>query len=159
MSSGLHGRYIRWLYRGGRPNRLCRVLNRIQVAVHDTGLIMPERLVTLEVPGRVSGKLIRLPLVVADYGGERYLVAMLGGGANWVANVRAAGDRAVLRHGRRERVRLEAVPPAARGPVVRRYLQVAPGARPHVPLALDSPAADYDRVAADLPVFRIRPDA
>lgn len=54
---------------------------------------------------------------------------MLGEDANWVRNVRAAGGRAVLRHGRREAVMLEDVEPAQRAPVLRRYLAVAPGAR------------------------------
>jgi hypothetical protein len=66
------------------------------------------------------------PLVVADYEGDRYVVAMLGQNANWVRNVRAAGGRAVLRHGRRERVRLEEVDPAVRAPILHRYLALRP---------------------------------
>ena len=50
----------------------------------------------LEVRGRRSGRLRSFPGVVADYGGERYLVAMLGEGASWVANVREARGQAVL---------------------------------------------------------------
>jgi hypothetical protein len=56
-------------------------------------------------------------VVVADYEGERYHVAMLGQEANWVKNVRAGGGRAVLRHGRREAVRLEEVDAGARAPI------------------------------------------
>ena len=52
---------------------------------------------------------MRLPLVVAEVGGERYLVSMLGDGVNWVRNVQAAGGEAVLRHGQLEEVRLESV--------------------------------------------------
>jgi len=65
--------------------------------------------------------------MVGDYDGERYLVAMLGEDANWVANVRAADGPAVLQHGRREAVRLEEVDPGIRAPILRRYLEVAPG--------------------------------
>ena len=91
----------RRLYAGGHPNRLARLLNRGQAAVHSAG-IWPKRLATLEVRGRRSGRRVSLPVVIADHEGERYLVAMLGVGAKWVANVRAADGRAVLRHGRRE---------------------------------------------------------
>ena len=66
--------------------------------------------------------------------GERYLVAMLGSEANWVRNVRADDGAAVLRHGRRERVRLEEIEPGQRAPILQRYLQVAPGARAHFPV-------------------------
>ena len=102
----------RRLYAGGRPQRLARLLNRGQATLHSAG-IWPKRLATLEVRGRRSGRLRSLPVVIADLDGERYLVAMLGEGAGWVANVRAAGGRAVLRHGRREPVLLEEVEPAS----------------------------------------------
>jgi hypothetical protein len=96
---------------------------------HAAGL-WPSRWVTLQVPGRRTGRTISFLLAVADYQGERYLVAMLGEGSSWVRNVRAAGGRVVLRHGRRETVHLEEVDPAARPPILRRYLWVAPGLVP-----------------------------
>ena len=96
-------------------------------------------------------------MAIADHGGERYLVAMLGEGTTWVANRRATRGQAVLRHGRREAVWLEPVEPAARAPILRRYLQIAPGARPHVPVDRRAPLADFDAIAARYPVYRIRP--
>jgi hypothetical protein len=95
-------------------------------------------------------------MVLANVGDDRYLVAMLGEGTNWVANVRAAGGQAVLRHGRREAVRLEEVAPRDRAPILRRYLQLAPGARPHVPVDRRAPVADFERIADRYPVFRVR---
>jgi hypothetical protein len=148
-------RFDRWLYRGGRPNRLARMMNRASAVLHATGLILPNRLATLQVRGRGTGRVISLPVVVADHAGERYLVAMLGQNANWVANVRAAGGLAVLRHGRREAVQLDEVDPDARAPILRRYLAVAPGARPHLPVDPRAPLAEFDRIAARYPVFRI----
>jgi hypothetical protein len=76
-SNGLH-RFDRWMYRGGRPNRVARLLNRISAIQFATGVLAPSNWVTLEVPGRRSGRTISFPLVVADYEGDRYLVAMLG---------------------------------------------------------------------------------
>jgi hypothetical protein len=83
-------------------------------------------------------------------------VAMLGDRVNWVANVRAAGGKATLSHGRREAVSLEEVDVAARAPVLRRYLQLAPGARAHMPVNTQSSLADFERIAARYPVFRVR---
>ncbi|MFA9271321.1 MAG: nitroreductase/quinone reductase family protein [Baekduiaceae bacterium] len=147
-----------WLYKGGRPNRVARLLNGLWSRLAAAGR-SPEQLYSLEVRGRRSGRRLAFPVVVADHEGERYLVAMLGRRANWVANVRAAGGRAVLRHGGREDVLLEEVDPAARGPILRRYLQLAPGARPHIPVDPEAPPAAFEAVAADYPVFLIRPAA
>ncbi len=145
------------MYRSGRPNRVAALLNRCWAVFAAAGL-GPNRMVTLEVPGRRSGRLTSFPLMVADYQGERYLVAMLGEGTNWVANVRAAGGLAVLRHRRREAVRLEEVDPRVCARILRRYLQVAPGARPHIPVDRRSPLADFEQIAAQYPVFRVRAD-
>jgi hypothetical protein len=148
----------RWLFKGGRANRLAVVLNRLTAMLASAGL-SPKRLVTLEVRGRRSGRLISLPVVVADLEGERYLVAMLGLHAGWVQNVRAAKGDAVLRHGRRERVRLEEIEPAARPAILQRYLQLAPGARAHIPVDPHAPLSEFERIAADYPVFRLTPGA
>jgi deazaflavin-dependent oxidoreductase (nitroreductase family) len=146
------------MYRGDRPHLLARVINRPSALLHSTGVILPNRLATLEVPGRRTGRLISFPVVVADYQGERYLVSMLGRNANWVRNVRAAGGRAVLRHGRRETVRLVEVEPAARAPILHRYLTVAPGARPHIPVDRRAPLAELERIAPQIPIFHITTD-
>jgi hypothetical protein len=98
---------------------------------------------------------VTFPLVVADYVGDRYLVSMFGEKANWVRNVRAAQGKAVLRHRDPQPVQLEELPPAERAPILRRYLELAPGARPHIPVALDAPAADFERIAPKYPVFRV----
>jgi hypothetical protein len=137
---------------------VARALNRGQAALPSAG-IWPKRLATLEVAGRRSGRRVSLPVVIADYDGERYLVAMLGEGAAWVANVRAAGGRAALRHGRREEVRLEEVAPADRAPILRRYLEVATGARAHFSVDRRAPLSEFEALAPRHPVFRVCPPA
>jgi hypothetical protein len=117
--------------------------------------IAPRRVAALGITGRRSGRVISFPVVIADVDGERYLVSMLGNDVNWVRNLTAAGGRAVLRHGRRESVHLEEIEPGARAPILRRYLQVAPGARPHMPVDRTAPLTEFARIAADYPVFRI----
>jgi deazaflavin-dependent oxidoreductase (nitroreductase family) len=148
-------RLLRWMYRSGHPNRLARVLNKVSAIQFSTGWILPSRVGTLDVVGRRTGRVISFPVAIVDYQGERYLVAMLGENTNWVRNVRAAGGRAVLRHGRREAIRLEEVEIGARAPILQRYLVIAPGARPHVPVDQQAPLADFERVAPQIPVFRI----
>jgi len=144
----------RWLYRGGRPHRLASALNRLQTAIASAGL-PPHRVQALEVRGRRTGRLITFPVVVADYRGHRYLVAMLGEGANWVANVRAGGGRAVLRHGHREPVRLEEVEERERAPILKRYLALAPGARAHFPVGATAALPEFEALAPNYPVFRV----
>lgn len=145
-----------WYYRGGRPNRVARLLDRGTGTLYALG-IAPDRLVTLVLPGRRSGRTVRLPLVMTTVEGERYLVSMLGGNANWVRNVRAARGEVALRHGRRERARLAEVEPEHRAPVLREYLRRAPGARAHVPVEAGAPLAGFERVSAEFPVFRVVP--
>ena len=144
----------RWMYSNGHPNRLAKMLNRC-CALVGAARLWPNRLVTLEVRGRRSGRLISFPLIVADYQGERYLVSMLGEDANWVANVRAAGGHAFLHHGEREAVRLEEVDPTDRGPILRRHLEVAPAARSFTRIDRRAPVTAFDPIAANYPVFRI----
>jgi hypothetical protein len=133
----------KWLYRGGRPNRLASVLNRCWAAIHALG-VAPNYLVTLEVRGRRSGRMISLPLVMAVVAGERYLVSMLGEEVDWVRNVKAAGGHVTLRNGRREEVHLEEVAADRRAPVLKAYLKRAPGARPHLPVHKDAPLAEFE---------------
>jgi hypothetical protein len=146
----------RWFYRGGRPNRVARLIDRGGAAVYALG-VGPDRLVTLEVVGRRSGRVVRLPLVMVVVAGERYLVSMLGEEANWVRNVEAAEGSVTLRHGLSERVRLEKVPSEYRAPVLKAYLKRAPGARAHIPVDKDAPLAEFERVSARFPVFRVIP--
>jgi deazaflavin-dependent oxidoreductase (nitroreductase family) len=138
---------------------LARLANRLSAIQFSAGLLSPGRAMTLEVRGRQSGKAISFPVVMTEYDGQRYLVSMLGKNANWVLNVRAAKGRAVLHRGGREDVRLLEVEPAKRAPILRRYLAVAPGARPHIPVDRHAPLEEFQRIAEEYPVFRIVPAA
>ena len=142
----------RWLYRGNHPNRLARLINGAWARLAAAG-IGPAQLVMLEVAGRRTGKTISFPVVVADYQGERYLVSMLGDETNWVRNVRAAHGRAVLRRGHREVIELEEVDPGPRAVILRRYLECSPGARSHIPVSRGAPLQEFERIAAQYPVF------
>ncbi|HWF26783.1 MAG TPA: nitroreductase/quinone reductase family protein [Mycobacterium sp.] len=116
--------------------------------------IGPSGAATLEVRGHKSGRTISFPVVVADYQGQRYLVAMLGQKTNWVRNLRANG-RAVLRRGQREDVSLVEDLSDNRAAILRRYLELAPGARPFFPIARHAPIDDFERIVDQYPVFRV----
>lgn len=145
------------LYAGGRPGPLAKALNYFWAKLHAWG-VAPNYLVTLEIVGRKSGKVIAFPLVMLARGEERYFVSMLGEQANWVHNLRAAGGQATLRHGRIESVCLEVVPIEARAPLLKAYLQIAPGARPHVSVDKDAPLEAFEQAAAAYPVFKVNPN-
>lgn len=144
----------RWMYRGGRPDQLTKIVNRGWAILHTLG-IFPNRFVTLEVVGRRSGKTISFPLVLTVMNGERYLVSMLGDEANWVQNVKAASRKARLRHGISEQVILEEMDTRQRAPILKAYLQIAPGARPHIPISKDAPISEFEKIASKYPVFRL----
>lgn len=145
------------LYAGGRPGPLAKALNNFWAKLHAWG-IAPNYLVTLEIVGRKSGKVIAFSLVMLVRDGERYFVSMLGEQANWVRNLQVAGGSATLRHGRVEQVMLEAVPVQKRATLIKAYLQIAPGARPHVSVDKDAPLQEFEKVAAVYPVFKVNPN-
>jgi hypothetical protein len=103
--------------------------------------------------------MIDLPLVMAVVDGERYLVSMLGDDVDWVRNVRAENGKVTLRHGRREEVCLEEVAADRRAPVLKAFLQRAPGARSHLPIHKDASLSEFEQVAPRFPVFRVVPRA
>jgi deazaflavin-dependent oxidoreductase (nitroreductase family) len=147
--------FKRWMYRGGRPDGFTKIINKGWAILHSLG-ISPNYLVTLEVVGRRSGKTISFPLVMTVMNGERYLVSMLGKEANWVRNLNAAGGRAILRHGISEQVLLEEVDASERAPILKAYLQHAPGARPHMAIDKDSPISEFEKIASEYPVFIVK---
>ena len=152
--------FRKWMYRGQRPNWLARMLLRVDVALGSRGIGARYGLVTLEVTGRTSGRIISLPVAVAIVDGQRYLVSMLGENVQWVKNVRAAGGRAAggraaIRSGDREEGHLEEVPVNQRAAVLKAYLRRAPGARSHMPVDKDAPLAEFENIAAAYPVFRL----
>ncbi|MEM8532732.1 MAG: nitroreductase/quinone reductase family protein [Chloroflexota bacterium] len=146
--------FLRWMYRGGRPNTLAKILNKVSALLYARG-ILPNYLVTLEVVGRQSGQMVEFPLVMTVLNGERYLVSMLGTKVNWVRNVQASGGKARLRHGKSEEVVLKEVAVEQRAPILKAFVQRAPGARPHIPISKDEPIAAFEPIAAEYPVFRL----
>ena len=154
MLRGAVSKFQRWQYRNGRPGWSARLANRLGAIAISAGLV-PGGAATLEVRGHKSGRLISFPVVVADYQGERYLVAMLGHKTNWVRNLRGGDGRAVLRRGKPEDVTLVEDFSDDRAAILRRYLEVAPGARPFFTIDKRAPLEDFARIVDQYPVFRV----
>jgi hypothetical protein len=118
--------------------------------------IGPNQAAVIEVRGRKTGRTISFPVAVVAYEGDRYLVAMLGNETNWVRNLRA-NNRAVLLHGTRENVSLVEDFSDNRAAILRRYLELAGGARPFFPIDRRAPLSDFEGIIQDYPVFRVAP--
>ena len=146
--------FKRWLYRGGRPHLWAKIQNKAWTIIPSLG-ILPDHFVTLQVVGRKSGKMISFPLAMTVMNGERYLVSMLGEDANWVRNVKAAGGQAWLGHGRSEPVLLKEVDNGQKASILQAYLQLAPGARPHIPISKDAPLSEFEKIVSKYPIFRV----
>ena len=120
---------------------------------------MPKRVAAREVRGRRSGRVISFPVAIAHLEGQRYLVSMLGKNANWVRNLKppTAGRCCAMAAARACTWRK--LPPSLRAPILQRYLQVAPGARAHIPVDRRASLAGFAQIAPDYPVFRVHADA
>ncbi|BBX44920.1 hypothetical protein GCM10009641_24880 [Mycobacterium cookii] len=154
MPLGLISALQRWQYRGGRPRWSARIANRLGAKAFARGF-GPGGAATLEVRGHKSGRIISFPVVVADYQGQRYLVAMLGHRSNWVRNLRGGDGRAVLKRGQPEEVSLVEDTSTDRPAILRRYLELAPGARPFFTVDKGAPLSDFEGIVDEYPVFRI----
>jgi hypothetical protein len=117
--------------------------------------IGPSQAATVEMRGYKSGRTISFPVVVTDYQGERFLVAMLGQKTNWVRNLRAGDGRAVLQRRQREDISLVEDLSDRRAAILRRYLELAAGARPFFPIDRRAPRSDFELIVDQYPVFRV----
>jgi len=146
------------------PPGLYRLLSRrIGPAATSLGLV-PEDVITLEVPGRRSGVIRRTTMVRAVCDGGHYAVS-LAGESDWVRNVRAAGGRVVIGGRQRRAARLGEVPARQRARVIRAYLlrwgrrpgsrAVAREAHFHFGVGPEASLEQIDDVAGRYPVFRI----
>jgi len=152
--------WVLWLvpnrvyYRRGRPTRIGRGVNAFSSWLYERGFL-PSFMASLETVGWRTGAPHRIPVVIADYAGQQYIVSMLGERSPWVWNIRASGGRAaIVRRGRHE-VLLDEVPVAERAPILKAYVGRAFGARPHITVDPRAPVAAFEDIAADYPVFRI----
>ena len=129
-----------------------RWMVRMNVAILRRGLVVGSQYL-LTVQGRTSGAPRSTPISLVTLDGERYIVSAFSE-ADWVKNVRAAGEGSLTRGKHSEAVRLVELPEPERDPVLRAFLQQVPGGvrffespQPHAVVAS----------ASRYPVFRVVP--
>jgi deazaflavin-dependent oxidoreductase (nitroreductase family) len=137
-----------------KPTAMTKFFNSIWGRLAGSGLT-PKRNVMLEVKGRRSSEARSVPVNIVEFEVGRYLVSPRGE-SEWVRNVRAAAGRAVLRHGKREPVRLEELPAGERAPIIQAYLEEnAMATKQHFGIDPKAGIAEFERIAPLHPVFRI----
>jgi deazaflavin-dependent oxidoreductase (nitroreductase family) len=154
---------IRLLYRDGRPTRAARWINRSWSWLASMG-VLPARWpgtpvigpATLEVRGRRSGRPRSNMVTWVEYEGRRYFVSMLGPRSDWLRNLTAAGGQAVFRRGSRQPVRLEELPVDERAPIIQAWFRRTwTSTQHHLGVERGAPIQEFQRIAAEHPVFRI----
>lgn len=146
---------MRLFYRGWKPTRLGRVVNRLSAWYAATGL-PPHFQVVLQLTGHRSGKRYASVLVAPELEGKRYFVSMLGDGSAWVKNALAKPE-AVIHHGKKQQVRLIPIPQEERAPVLKEYVRIATSGRTHFPVDRNAPLSEFEAIASEYPVFRADP--
>jgi hypothetical protein len=58
-------------------------------------------------------------------------------------------------HQTSEQVRLEELEISQRAAILKAYLAIAPGARPHIPVSKDAPIAEFEKIVSKYPIFRL----
>ena len=139
-----------------RPGAIERIFGRILASLVWIGLIRGHFYV-LEVRGRKSGRTISLPVDPLDFEGRRYLVCARGN-ANWVRNVRAAGEVMLVRAMRRRRYAVRELSPSLRPPVLKAYLdRFASEVQRFFPVPKGSAVESFNGLATHYPVFELQP--
>ena len=139
-----------------RPGAIERIFGRILASLVWIGLIRGHFYV-LEVRGRKSGRTISLPVDPLDFEGRRYLVCARGN-ANWVRNVRAAGEVMLVRAMRRRRYAVRELSPSLRPPVLKAYLdRFKREVQRYFPVPAGSPPEAFRDLLRDYPAFELIP--
>ncbi|MCV7252467.1 nitroreductase family deazaflavin-dependent oxidoreductase [Mycolicibacterium fluoranthenivorans] len=142
-----------------RPPWWLKYVNKVMIGLSKLGVGGDKGPLVLTVPGRKSGKLRSTPVTPMTVDGHRYVVGGLPG-ADWVANVRAAGA-ATLSQGRTTtRVRMVEMAAEEAGPLLRQFPVLVPTGVSFIRNAglVTGPNPDeFEALAGRIPVFRFDP--
>jgi deazaflavin-dependent oxidoreductase (nitroreductase family) len=131
-----------------------RIINRAFGLLLKLGLGLKHNYL-LEVRGRKSGKIYSTPVNVLEHKGKQYLVAPRGY-TQWVRNVQAGSDSALIKGRRRETIKLRSVPAAAKPEILKAYLdRYKPTVQRYFPIPAGSPAGLFVPLAERYPVFQL----
>jgi deazaflavin-dependent oxidoreductase (nitroreductase family) len=141
-----------------RPPWWLKPMNKVFIAMMRLGIPITgkEKPVVLTVPGRKSGKPRSTPITPMYIDGQRYVVEGFPG-ADWVANVRAAGEATLTQGRRSERVRMVEMPPDEARPLLRAFPAEVPtgvGFMQKAGLVKDGRQEEFEALAGRCAVFR-----
>ena len=134
------------------PTRAMKAANAVMRVLARAGLV-PKTSV-LSVRGRRSGELRTLPVTPIEVAGSVWLVSPYGT-VEWVRNVRAAGDLTLTRGRTSGRLSAREAVADEAGPVLKRYVAVAPLVLPYFTAKPDDPAEAFAAEAERHPVFEL----
>jgi deazaflavin-dependent oxidoreductase (nitroreductase family) len=149
QSSGTPGSARRY-----RPGRGRHMENTIMSALVRAGLVPRSYLLTTR--GRKTGRPRTNPVVPVEDDGRRWLVAPYGT-VSWVHNARETGRVSLTRRRNTRDYAVREVPPEEAGPILKRYVRIAPTTRPYFQATKASPVEDYVTEADRHPVFELTP--
>jgi deazaflavin-dependent oxidoreductase (nitroreductase family) len=118
------------------------------------GLVPRSYLLTTR--GRKTGRPRTNPVVPVDHSGRRWLVAPYGP-VSWVHNARATGQASLTRRRHTQAYLIREVPPDEAGPILQRYVHLAPSARPYFQATKNAPVEAFAAEADRHPVFELTP--
>ena len=111
----------------------------------------------LSVRGRKSGKISTIPISLVEDSGTRFLVAAFGE-ANWVRNLRAAGQAQLTRRRRTKAIGVVELGTREAAPVLQQFFKESQNVsfiKPYFHVTLQSSLADFEQEALYHPVFRV----
>jgi deazaflavin-dependent oxidoreductase (nitroreductase family) len=130
------------------------VENTIMSALVRAGLVPRSYLLTTR--GRKTGRPRTNPVVPVDHSGRRWLVAPYGP-VSWVRNARATGQVSLTRRRHTQAFLIREVPPDEAGPILQRYVHLAPSARPYFQATKNATVEAFAAEADRHPVFELTP--
>ena len=146
-----------------RPPWWLKPMNKVFIAMMRLGLPISgkESPTVLTAPGRKSGKPRSTPVTPMHVDGQRYVVEGFPG-ADWVANVRAAGEATLTQSRRSERVRMVEMSPDEARPLLREFPTEVPTGVEFMKkagLVKDGRPEEFEALAGRCAVFRFDPVA
>lgn len=143
-----------------KPPWWLKPANKVFIRLSRLGLSFGgESPAVLTVPGRKTGAPRSTPVTPMTVGGTRYVVAGFPG-ADWVRNVRAAGEVMLSRGRTRERVRMIELPAEDARPILRAFPTEVPtgvGFMKRAGLVTEGRPEEFEALAGRCAVFRLDP--
>jgi deazaflavin-dependent oxidoreductase (nitroreductase family) len=136
------------------PSGVEALFNRVMGYLAGLG-VGPKFIYLLQVRGRKSGKIYASPVNLMEVGGKQILVAPRGR-TQWVRNAEAAGEITLKRGSFSRKFGLQPIVDGEKPEILKEYLDgYASAVKKFFPVAPGSPAAAFQDIAGNYPVFEL----